>query len=123
MNGRISNKTAARFAIDAVTSNSKSKSAPLLFASYDGNDRNGGRRRYARQLNQSSLFSVERIRQHPNDESKRHDLECILEICARAGLADEAIEVRDRLRFGFGDEYANAPEIRRCVVEAFQRSS
>ena len=120
-NGRISNKTAARFAIDAVTSNSKSKSAPLLFASYDGNDRNGGRRRY-RSSSSSSSLSSRTDTTTSKDESKRHDLECILEICARAGLADEAIEVRDRLRFGFGDEYANAPEIRRCVVEAFQRA-
>ena len=120
-NGRISNKTAARFAIDAVTSNSKSKSAPLLFASYDENDRNGGRRRY-RSSSSSSSLSSRTDTTTSKDESKRHDLECILEICARAGLADEAIEVRDRLRFGFGDEYANAPEIRRCVVEAFQRA-
>ena len=119
-NGRISNKTAARFAIDAVTSNSKSKSAPLLFASYDENDRNGGRRRY--RSSSSSSLSSRTDTTTSKDESKRHDLECILEICARAGLADEAIEVRDRLRFGFGDEYANAPEIRRCVVEAFQRA-
>ena len=120
-NGRISNKTAARFAIDAVTSNSKSKSAPLLFASYDENDRNGGRRRY-RSSSSSSSLSSRTDTTTSKDESKRHDLECILEICARAGLADEAIEVRDRLRFGFGDEFANAPEIRRCVVEAFQRA-
>jgi len=121
-NGRISNKTAARFAIDAVTSNSKSKSAPLLFASYDENDRNGGRRRYRSSSSSSSSLSSRTDTTTSKDESKRHDLECILEICARAGLADEAIEVRDRLRFGFGDEYANAPEIRRCVVEAFQRA-
>jgi pentatricopeptide repeat protein len=121
-NGRISNKTAARFAIDAVTSNSKFKSAPLLFASYDENDRNGGRRRYRSSSSSSSSLSSRTDTTTSKDESKRHDLECILEICARAGLADEAIEVRDRLRFGFGDEYANAPEIRRCVVEAFQRA-
>ena len=121
-NGRISNKTAARFAIDAVTSNSKSKSAPLLFASYDENDRNGGRRRYRSSSSSSSSLSSRTDTTTSKDESKRNDLECILEICARAGLADEAIEVRDRLRFGFGDEFANAPEIRRCVVEAFQRA-
>ena len=122
-NGRISNKTAARFAIDAVTSNSKSKSARLLFASYDESDRKGGRRRYCSSSSSlSSSLSSRTDTTTSKDESTRHDLECILEICARAGLADEAIEVRDRLRFGFGDEFANAPEIRRCVVEAFQRA-
>jgi pentatricopeptide repeat protein len=116
-NGRISNKTAARFAIDAVTSNSQSKLTPPLFASYDESDGKGARRRY-----RSSSSSHSSSTQASKDESKRHDLECILEICARAGLADEAIEVRDRIRFGFGDEIANAPEIRRCLVEAFQRA-
>ena len=113
---RVSNKTAARYAIDAVTSNPlqstlKGGSPPF------GTD--GQKRRY--RSSSSSSLTVDRPTTS-KDESKRHDLECILEICARAGLADEAIEVRDRLRFGFGDEIANAPEIRRCVVEAFQRS-
>ena len=112
---RVSNKTAARYAIDVVTSNSQStlKGGSPPFGS-------GGQKRRYRSSSSSSL-TVDRPTTS-KDESKRHDLECILEICARAGLADEAIEVRDRLRFGFGDEIANAPEIRRCVVEAFQRS-
>ena len=111
---RVSNKTAARYAIDVVTSNSQStlKGGSPPFGT------GGQKRRYR---SSSSSLTVDRPTTS-KDESKRHDLECILEICARAGLADEAIEVRDRLRFGFGDEIANAPEIRRCVVEAFQRS-
>ena len=66
-NGRISNKTAARFAIDAVTSNSKSKSADLLF-SYDGTTVTVDEDDIAR-LGRRRRCRHERIPQHPRTKA------------------------------------------------------
>ena len=132
---RVSNKTAARYAIDTVTSNSASNT----FSSFGNSKKQqqqlqGTGRRYVttttttttnkgNSISTSNDYNAKIVSggDFELEKTKRHDLECILEICARAGLADEAIEIRDRLRFGFGDAYADAPEIRRCLVEAFQR--